>query len=167
VDQRQVVLTVIWVTIGCGMAVGIAIGAVVCWFLAKWLRRVPEEHRRLTPGSIWLLLVPVFGCFWNFMVYPRIADSFDGFFRSRSEAAPSARGLATAYCWTVAALVPVSGFQIALNPVYRGEAPSFPPPLLLGLQAIGGLLSLAALVLWILLLVRFHGLQKRIPAPVA
>jgi hypothetical protein len=165
-EQRDVMLTVIWVSIGCGVLFGVAIGAVVCWFLSKWNGRIPVPHRTVAPWQIWIQLVPFFGVISTLFVYPGMANSFEAHFRAKGEPAPSARGLAMAYCAVLLVLIPVSAVQIAINPVYRGEMPAgLPSPGLLVLQLLGGLLSILALVLWILVLVRFHGLQKRIPGP--
>jgi hypothetical protein len=164
-EQGEAFKVILWTTVGCSVLFGFAIGAVICWFLSKWLGRIPAAHRRIEPSKVWLMLIPLFGFVWMFFVYLRMSDSFAAYFRSKGEEAPSARGLALAYCIAVAATIPFSAAQVAVNPVYRGEALGPPTPLLLGLQLGGGCISLAALVLWILVMVRFYGLKERIPAP--
>ena len=41
-----------------GLLIGIGIGAVLCYFISNWLKEVPEEDRVMTPGQVWLLLIP-------------------------------------------------------------------------------------------------------------
>jgi len=149
---------------GCLFLFGLAVEAVICWFLSKWVARIPPAHRKLTPGSVWLLMIPLFSALWVFFVYPRISDSFESYFRSKGERAETGRGMALAYCVLNVVLVPIGAVQLAMDPTLRGRPPALPGGPLLVLQIGGGLLNLAMLVLWILLLVKFHGLKERIPA---
>lgn len=34
-----------------------------------------REHRRLEPGLVWLMLVPLFGLAWHFVLVRRVADA--------------------------------------------------------------------------------------------
>lgn len=39
------------------------------------LDRISEENRTMSPGSVWLLLIPFFNLVWHFIVVGRLADS--------------------------------------------------------------------------------------------
>jgi hypothetical protein len=62
--------------------IGIAIAIVVNLLLQAPLKAIPEEHRAIEPGQVWLLLIPIFNLFWSFKVFQAIPDSFKSFFDS-------------------------------------------------------------------------------------
>lgn len=117
----------------------LAVAAVICWLLYSALERVPAEHRKQTPGLVWLLLIPCFGAIWSFFVFPRISQSYKSYFASagRTDTGDSGEAIAWALCvaW-VACLVP-----------------------LLNLLALP-----VTLVLLIIYLVKIMGLKGQIPA---
>src|SRR5436309_7855928 len=41
----------------------------------KTLQVISADNREMSPGSIWLQLIPVFGMVWQFIVVTRIAHS--------------------------------------------------------------------------------------------
>jgi hypothetical protein len=43
--------------------------------LQNILRAISPESRKMAPGQVWLLLIPIFGIIWNFILVNRIADS--------------------------------------------------------------------------------------------
>ncbi|GAB4091991.1 hypothetical protein [Flaviaesturariibacter terrae] len=43
--------------------------------LQNTLRLVKPQNRRMRPGQVWLLLIPVFSLVWNFIVVNRVAES--------------------------------------------------------------------------------------------
>jgi hypothetical protein len=122
----------------------LAIHGFVCWLLSGWLKRVPEAHRKQTPGMVWLLMIPLFNLFWNFMVFPKVSESFDSYFKSKGEAVPSTANLAQIFC-----IVAAASFVVGFIPI---------------LGMLSGIGGLAALVLLIILLVKYSDLKNRIPA---
>jgi hypothetical protein len=72
--------------VGIGMIVGAVVGLIVAlwmlWFLSDALQRVPPTHRKMHPGQVWLLLIPLFNLIWMFFVYTRIPQSFKSHFDS-------------------------------------------------------------------------------------
>jgi|GEM_PF-230721 len=64
------------------IALGIAIPYLLT--LQRTLEAVSPENRRMQPGMVWLLLVPLFGYVWSFMVVTAIADSLDLEYRKRN-----------------------------------------------------------------------------------
>lgn len=87
---------------------------------------------------VFLLLIPCFNIVWNFFVYPKLADSFASYFRAqgRTDVGDCGRGIGMAYCiCAVCGVVPYLGL----------------------------LAGLAALILWIIFLVKAADLKGQIP----
>jgi len=65
------------------IAVSVTFHVVVIILIAGPLKKIPPEHRIIEPGQVWLLLVPCFAMFWNFMVFQKIPQSFQRHFSSQ------------------------------------------------------------------------------------
>ncbi len=122
----------------------LAINVAVCLFLSSCFKRVPEEHRKLKPGLVWLLMIPCFSIVWNFFVYPALAASYTAAFESQGDNphGDCGRTLSLVYCILVAV--------------------SF---VLIWLPCVGPMsciLSPAALIIWILILVKAGSLKSQI-----
>ena len=53
--------------------------AIICWLLFDAFVRIPERYRLQEPNMVWLLMVPLFNLYWNFKVYPALAESFQAY----------------------------------------------------------------------------------------
>jgi hypothetical protein len=75
-----------------GIAIVIAVVIlIVLAFLsavARVLRRVQPENRRLEPGQVWLNLIPVFNFIWVTVTVERVAESLRSEFSARSLHSP-------------------------------------------------------------------------------
>jgi hypothetical protein len=123
------------------MIIVLAINVVACAVLHGCFKRVPAEHRKLEAGLVWLLLIPCFNIVWNFFVFPRLAQSYQSYFRAagRQDVGDCGAGLGWAYagCMLGACLpLPILPFGIGL----------------------------AALILLVLFLVKATQLKNQIPA---
>jgi len=56
--------------------------------VARVLRRVPSEHRRMEPGQVWLNLIPVFNIVWVTVTVERVAESLRAEFAARGMHGP-------------------------------------------------------------------------------
>src|ERR1043165_7051059 len=69
--------------------------------LNNTLNTISPENRQLPPGQVWLILIPLFGIVWQFIVVNRIADSLKAEFIKRNipvqENRPGA-SIGIAYC---------------------------------------------------------------------
>jgi hypothetical protein len=75
------------------MTVVLGIGAIFCYFISSALAAVPAEHRQnITPGQVWLLLIPLFNLFWNFIVFQRVPDAFASYFEATGRPQPGDYG---------------------------------------------------------------------------
>jgi dolichol kinase len=85
------------------MLVVLAINVVVCAILYGCFKRIPAEHRKLEAGLVWLLLIPCFSIVWNFFVFPRLAQSYQSYFRAagREDLGDCGAGFGWAYAGCV------------------------------------------------------------------
>lgn len=122
----------------------LAINAAVCLFLSSCFKRIPEEHRKLRPGLVWLLMIPCFNIVWNFFVYPALSESYTAAFESEGSNphGDCGRTLALVYCILVAVATGLSVIPC--------------------ISVISCFISPAALVVWIMLLVKAGSLKSQI-----
>lgn len=122
--------------------VGVLIGLLPMIFflltLQNTLKAVSPERRRMPPGQVWLVFIPLFGIVWIFIIVNRIADSLADEFISRNMQVAEARpgyGIGMAYCvLSVCSVIPF----------------------------LGAFASLAALVCWIIYWVKIAGYKKQL-----
>ena len=122
----------------------LAINAAVCLFLSSCFKRIPEEHRKLRPGLIWLLMIPCFNIVWNFFVYPALSESYTAAFESQGSNphGDCGRTLALVYCILVAVATALSVIPC--------------------MSIMSCIISPAALIIWILVLVKAGSLKSQI-----
>lgn len=127
-----------------GLLVGLAIAAFICWLLYNDYAALPAEHRKLSPGLVWLLLIPCFSVIWNFFVFPGLAKSYQSYFAAKgvTDVGSCGEGLA----WTLCVL-PLLGFMPCI--------PCIGPCIGLGL-------SVAYLVVLVVFLVKANTLKQRV-----
>ena len=67
--------------------------------LQKALNRCAPNNRTMTPGLVWLTLIPIFHLVWNFFVYLRIPASYQAYFAAtgKSDDSDFGRGIGLAY----------------------------------------------------------------------
>lgn len=99
------------------VAVCIAIAVLYVLTLRKALSRCAPQNRAAEPDTAWLLLIPIFNLFWQFIFYPRISQSLEREFHQRGlpiEANPAkSLGLALAIlhaCSIIPVLNILTGF---------------------------------------------------------
>jgi hypothetical protein len=59
-----------------------AAGALVSFLFTMTFFRIPEEHRKMGLGQVWLICIPIFGIWWLHVTVRKLAESFESFFRS-------------------------------------------------------------------------------------
>lgn len=136
-DPSEIVGAVGIVAAIIGLLVGIALAIVLIYLVYNVFRQIPEEHRQMQPGLVWLLLIPCFGVVWNFFVYPKLADSLKNYFNSVGDESVGDCGKTLAW-------------------LYAGFAAGSVIPYL------GMLLGLASLVIWIIFIVKAYGYKNMI-----
>lgn len=66
-----------------GMVVAFVVAVSFLSALARALRRVGPENRRMDPNQVWLNLIPVFNLVWCTVTVERVAESLRNEFRER------------------------------------------------------------------------------------
>jgi len=138
-DPSEIVSAVGIVAVIIGLLVGFAVAILLIYLVYNVFRQIPEEHREMQPGLVWLLLIPCFGIVWNFFVYPKLADSFKNYFNSVGDESVGDCGKTLAWLYAafvVGSIIPYLGF----------------------------LVSLASLVIWIIFMVKAYGYKNMIVA---
>ena len=122
------------------LGAALALQVFACWYLVGCVQALPPQYRKIEPGTVWLLMIPLFGVVWNFFVYPQIAESYRNYFaaQGRNDLGDCGGSLATTYCVLCC---------ITMIPY------------------VGSAVGIAVLVLWIMLLVKFGELKKLVAAP--
>ena len=121
----------------------------VCEFLAGCLKAIPPGFRKMPPGQVWLLLIPVFHIVWAMVAYPKIADSFKAYLEAEGCAGVEDCGRTTAVLFACGGAI---SFMLAILTYI------LPAGFLFAVLNLP--LSLAVLGLWIYVLVKFAGLRK-------
>lgn len=87
--------------------------------LQRCFQSVPQEYRKMTPGYVWLMLIPCFNLVWGFFVFPRLSESFQGYFTAFD--APKYRGddCSRTISWLIpsfgaASIIPFVGYLTGL-----------------------------------------------------
>lgn len=120
------------------VVIGLAIAVTICLLLQSALKRVPAEHQKMSPGLVWLLLIPLFNMVWLFFVVINTSGSFKSYFdaQERSDVGDCGKGIGLA--WAICAVASI-------------------------IPMIGILIGLASLVLMIIYLVKATSLKNQIP----
>jgi hypothetical protein len=124
---------------------GLVVLALMIWLvygtLYKVLSRLPPEYQRMSPGLVFLCLIPLFGTVWLFFVVIRTSDSLRSYFyyvQQRTDVVDCGKGVGLG--WAICSVCSIIPF-------------------------LGYLTAIAALVCMIIYLVRVHGLSQQV-APV-
>ena len=138
---------VLWTGVGVIILLRVAVYVAICLFLSSCFKRIPEEHRKLKPGMVWLLTIPAVNTVGNFFVYPALAKSYVAAFESQGSNPHGDCGqpLPLVYCilYEVATVLPWI-------------------PCLNILGCLNCLLYPAALVIWILILIKAGSLKSQL-----
>jgi hypothetical protein len=75
-----------------------AVKAVICFFLSRKLKAIPKSHHRIHPDMAWLIMTPFLTSIaFNFMIYPFVSRSFQGYAKEKQNDAVGDCG--EAYAW--------------------------------------------------------------------
>ncbi len=167
----------------CG--VGLLFLGLAIWMLYLVYRAaasIPSEHRRMDPGLVWLMIIPLFQIVWAFFVARRVSgglvDAFESHGLDRGDCGRF-KGMAFAICSVAQMVVAIvgSGLQfagaVAMDSMARGAPPPAMSPLLISglvVSALGYVVGLVGLVFVILFVVEVNRRGKELagldPLPV-
>ena len=140
-DEAAAVFALIAILL-VAIVIGFAIAIAFCYVLYMLQSRVPEEHRKISTGQIWLLLIPLFNLFWNFIVYQRIPESYKSYFDSIGDTSVGDCGKSIGLWFSICAACSI-------------------------VPCVNYIAGPAALVLLIIYLVKMFGLRSKIPEAVS
>src|SRR5476651_603853 len=129
-----------------GMLIGFAILLIPAIFyiltVQKALNRCAPENRAMSPGMVWLLLVPLLNIVWSFFVVINVAKSLGAEFQKRGIAEEPEPGKKLGLIMCILACCGI-------------------------IPLLGILCSLGALVCWILYWVKIAGFSNKLATPAA
>jgi ABC-type Fe3+ transport system permease subunit len=108
--------------------------------LQKALERCSFESRTTSPGSVWLLLIPIFNLVWQFIIVSKISESLHNEFAKRNiqEDPQPGKSIGITFCvLAVCSIIPVIGF----------------------------ITSIAAFICWIIYWVKISGYSNKLLQP--
>ena len=80
---QKFMLIILLVGVGVPLLIGLAITIATILLVSNALKDVPPKYRKIEPGMVWLLLIPLFNVVWTFVVLPGVSRSFQRYFAAR------------------------------------------------------------------------------------
>tara|TARA_R110002096_G_scaffold292391_3_gene486920 strand:+ start:6424 stop:6966 length:543 start_codon:yes stop_codon:yes gene_type:complete len=134
-----------------------AISAVLAFLYTMTFFRIPEEHRKISLGKIWLVMVPFYGLYWLYMLTRELAASFRAYFEAQDpEDEPMPEG---DFGQTYGLLMCISAALVHLAAL----AVFWKSPLILGLSM--GISTALSLLLTVKYFLEVFKIRQRIPDP--
>ncbi len=90
--------------LGIVAAVCLVIAIFICYLLYKAAERVPPDYRTLAPGSVFLMLVPLLGFVWLFVVVLKLSESYQKYFAAQQRTDVGDCGHAIGLGWAIASV---------------------------------------------------------------
>lgn len=66
------------------MCIGLAIQIFICYLLNKAAASIPAEHQQVSPGMVWLFLIPCVNIVMLFIIFPGLVKGFQSYFASQN-----------------------------------------------------------------------------------
>jgi len=98
---------------------------------------VPAQFQQIPANQVWLLLIPVFGWYWNFILYPKISQSYRLYAQSKNMDDGSDYGEQQARIYAICSICSI-------------------------IPCVGGIIGLVGFVFWILYIVKIYDYKKRL-----
>jgi hypothetical protein len=143
---------------GICLAIILAIQIFFCLTLYRTQKLVAERNRELTPGLVWLDMIPIFNAIWGVIMVPKLANSLRNEFQDRgwnTEGESFARTSGMIWAWAG-----VLNFVIGIVEITAELADL---PLVSKVLNLTGLpLGLTILISWIIYWVQMYQYGKRL-----
>ncbi len=124
------------------VVIGVLIGLVIAIFylltLSRTLAFCAPHNRTIQPGQVWLMLIPIFGIIWNFIMVNRIADTLANEFRMRNIPSNEQR----------------PGYQVGITMAICGAVGIIP--------YLGSIAGIVQLIMWIIYWVKMSGYKTQL-----
>jgi hypothetical protein len=164
-DMRNVMATpesvqgiwLVWLIMGA--SIFCAVAAVLSFLFTMTLFRVPEKHRRMSLGRVWLIMVPFFGVYWLYVTSQSVAKSFQSYFAEVSRDDPAKFVPRGDFGVKMGKWVAIAAGLTHLSGILLYANPSLP-------VAVGvGILSGTVLVLCVIYFAQVLSARRLIPDP--
>lgn len=100
------------------VSVGVVLIPFIFWLVSmqKALRRCSPESRKMSPGLVWLMLIPAFNYVWIYFVVIQVSNSVKAEFEKRGiKQTPPSLGLGVTLCIFVSSIViPFVGWFVSV-----------------------------------------------------
>jgi len=138
--------------------------------LQNTLKEVKEENRKMKPGQVWLLFIPIFSVYWYFEVVSRIANSLKAEFEERNiqvgEASPGyATGMAICIIGAISFVFNIiirflTIFKLNNDQYYPSSG--IQPATIFSSLILTIILSIVSFILFIIYWVKINGYRKKL-----
>ncbi len=128
-----------------GMVIFAVISAIFAVLIFLPYSKLPAEHQKLKPILVFLMVIPLFGYVWNFIMTAKVSDSFKSYSDAQGDTTVGDAGKSLGLWFAICAAV---GFALTLTFI---------------LACLGFPVSIAALVLVILYIVKLWTMAGKIP----
>lgn len=93
-------IVVFLIAFAVALAISIGVMAVIAWLFIGHYKVISAEHRKMEPGKVWLLLIPLFNLYWIFPVMLGLSDSYKAAFdaKGRTDVGDCARQIGLFAC---------------------------------------------------------------------
>jgi hypothetical protein len=146
------------VCIAIAIAIGLLLQVLFCLTLYRTQQQVAERNREITPGLVWLDMIPIFSVFWPLYMVPKLSASLRNEFRDRGWGTAGenfGRGVGLVYAWA-------GVINLAIGVVEVGVSAA-------GMDAVAQVLNLTScplgltiLICWIIYWVQMSQYGKRL-----
>lgn len=155
---------------GCGLGflVLLGLGIWMLYLIYRAAASVPPEHRRIEPGMVWMLLIPLFNFVWMFFVVSRVSGGLASALQSRGVDRGDCgrfKGMFFAWCNTAQIGLGIIGLGLQLAGTANSSAATASRALMMGgfgLNCLAYGVGLTALVFYILFLVEVNSRGKEL-----
>ena len=74
-----------WLVLLITAAISFAIYVFVAWLIYRANEALPAQHRKTESWQAFLLLIPLFNLFWNFLLLAKVSGGMQSFFQAKND----------------------------------------------------------------------------------
>jgi hypothetical protein len=101
----EATLAAVLLVIGIVLAVMLAVNVFVCWLVYRANEALPGQHRKSESWQAFLLLIPFFDLFWNFVILARVSSGMQSFFQAKNDASVGDCGAKLALWYSISCVL--------------------------------------------------------------
>ncbi|MBE3102290.1 MAG: hypothetical protein IMZ47_08500 [Firmicutes bacterium] len=121
--------------------------------LRNILRKCLPDNRAISPGQVWLMLIPLFNIIWHFVIVYSIARTLEREFSAREITVESSPGRSIGMAMCLLIFLAIFPFQVIVPYLWD--------------PYIGLFIRIGALICWIVYWVRISGFSKKLDSRIS